>query len=168
MTKRPVFHAKIGAFLAEQRAALGWTKSDAARFAAQRELPALTRQVLLRLEAGRTRHPDADVLQQLSTLYGVPYADLLGMYIASEYGLPVTERDLTRHTETPPSALFQGGGGEPAATRVPERPDHRESYTQALDDTITRLALLRAALAEDRPATTAAPSRGRRDRNTGG
>lgn len=70
---RPVFYPDLGEYFEGLRAAEGWSQSDAARFAAQRGLTALTRQVLLRLENGATKNPEPDVLRAVADLYGQDY-----------------------------------------------------------------------------------------------
>src|SRR5687767_2448750 len=57
VSPRPVVHAEFGRYLTEIRMARGLSQSQVAR-ALSRTLPAVTRQVLLHLEAGKTKDPD--------------------------------------------------------------------------------------------------------------
>ena len=61
----------------------------------------LTRQVLLRLENGKTKWPDPDVLQQLATLYELPYAEMVAEVVRHSYKLAFNvenERTLSLQT----------------------------------------------------------------------
>jgi transcriptional regulator with XRE-family HTH domain len=93
---RPIFHAGFGEYLAKLREErTGWTQSDAARFGSKHS-PLLTRQVLLHLEAGKTKDPDPEVLRALATLYGVSYEQIAGRFIAQRYGIEIVAKDLVR------------------------------------------------------------------------
>lgn len=94
---RPIFHADFGRYLIGLREAHGWSQSDAARYG-HKQNPLLTRQVLLHLEAGKTKDPDPEVLKALAALYGVPYVDVAGRFVALRYGIVIGDRDLTIHS----------------------------------------------------------------------
>lgn len=114
MVGRPIFHKQFGEFLAGLRKRKGWTQSDAARFAEQRHLTALTRQVLLHLEAGKTKDPDPSALRDLAMLYGVAYEDIAGEFVAHRFGVQIAgRRDLSRHAQdrVSSSAESQTAGG---------------------------------------------------------
>ncbi len=85
LVARPVFYAAFGRWIAAEREALGWTQSDAARFAQQRNLP-ISRQQLLNLEAGRTQHPAPDLVAALAHLYDLPYAEIANRLFGEMYG----------------------------------------------------------------------------------
>jgi transcriptional regulator with XRE-family HTH domain len=87
MAERPVFHPELGAYFVRLREAKGWGQRQAAQIADKRKLSAINHQVLLRLEHGRVRHPDADVLRQVAKLYGEPYEDIAYRWFAAEYGV---------------------------------------------------------------------------------
>src|SRR5262245_41080874 len=97
--KRPVFHEKLGQFFKALRESRGWTMRQAAELAKRKGLKELTRQVLLRIEKGQTKHPEPATLQALAGLYDQDYATLVALYIEEQYG--VSARDLGR-----------GAGGE--------------------------------------------------------
>jgi transcriptional regulator with XRE-family HTH domain len=92
---RPVFHEAFGQHLKSLRDAKGWTQSDVERYAIQRKLP-VTRQIVLQLEKGKTKHPKPVVIRALGDLYGVPYEDLAARLVSDEFGTI----DLPRHAPT--------------------------------------------------------------------
>lgn len=106
MGDRPVFYPDIGRFFVELREARGWSQSDAVRYAHQRGLTALSRQILLRLEGGKTKHPEPDVLRALATLYEQDYRQLVSEFVARRYGFGP---DLTRHSDRSDSPDISGG-----------------------------------------------------------
>jgi len=77
MPHRPVFHPGLGQFFEELRLAKGWGQSEAAELARRRGITAVTRQVLLRLELGKTKWPAPRVLEGLASLYDRTYEDLV-------------------------------------------------------------------------------------------
>jgi transcriptional regulator with XRE-family HTH domain len=98
---RPIVYKKFGRHLANLRVARGWNQSDAARFAAQKHISdVLTRQVLLHLEAGKTKNPDPAVLRAVAQLYEASYVDVVRHYLiehievqADRYGVSVRVPD---------------------------------------------------------------------------
>lgn len=130
MERRPVFHPDLGRYFAELRKAHGWKQSQAAHFAARRGLAALTRQVLLRLENGKTKNPEPDVLRAVGDLYGVPYEQLVTRCVEAQYGVELRP---ARPGEARPAAWGQPGlaAGDEDELRLLERyrqisPRHRE------------------------------------------
>jgi transcriptional regulator with XRE-family HTH domain len=120
VSARPIFHADFGRYLAKLREErTGWTQSDAARFG-QKQNPVLTRQVLLHLEAGRTKDPEPEVLRALAQLYGVEYSEIAGRFVAQRYGIDIGHRDLPRHGRSGESTPHRGGVDVTAPTRVLE------------------------------------------------
>jgi transcriptional regulator with XRE-family HTH domain len=110
---RPIFHAEFGRYLAKLREdKTGWTQSDAARFG-RRHSPALSRNVIVHLEQGKTKDPEPEVLRALANLYGVEYLEIVTRFIESRYRI-----DLTRHTGSGRSAAQTGGIDVPSPTRV--------------------------------------------------
>ena len=87
MGTRPVFHPKIGDFFTGLRESKGWTQRQAEHIAKRKRLTALTRQVLWRLEKGKTKNIEPEKLRQLAVLYGVPYEQLLERFIPQRYGI---------------------------------------------------------------------------------
>lgn len=81
---RPIFHAEFGRYLVELREQRGWSQSDAARFG---EKHGLTRQILLHLEAGKTKDPEPSVLRAIATTYGAEYDDIARRFITYRYGI---------------------------------------------------------------------------------
>jgi len=93
MTKRPVFHADLGRFFTQLRTARGLkSQRQAALVAKNRKLP-VSYQVLQRLEAGRTKTPEPELLRALSALYDVPYEEIVRQWVARHFE---TESDLIR------------------------------------------------------------------------
>ena len=87
MAERPVFHPGLGEYFVRLREAKGWGQRQAAQIAEKRKLAAINHQVLLRLEHGRVRHPDAEVLRQVAALYGESYEDVAYRWFSAEYGV---------------------------------------------------------------------------------
>jgi transcriptional regulator with XRE-family HTH domain len=168
MPRRPVFYPELGAFFLALREERGWNQSEAASLASRRQLSALTRQVLLRLEKGKTKNPEPDVLRDLAALYEVPYDDLVARWVNARYG--VKPRDLTRHADGEDGS-FVGGAGDPAATRLLEEERTRtREIGEDIHNVIHRLTLIAAktgAVAtrdEDRSARSDTPGRSQGDR----
>jgi transcriptional regulator with XRE-family HTH domain len=98
---RPIVYKNFGGYLARVRTEHGWTQSDAARKARQRRIPGSpTRQVLLHLEAGKTKNPDPSVLRAISTLYQISYEEVARTFLiehlhvqADRYGVDVRTDD---------------------------------------------------------------------------
>ena len=95
VSSRPVFHPEVGKLLEGLREARNWTQSEAAHIAKRRNLTLITRQVLLRLEAGKTRDPQPKVLKQMASLYGISYAGLIGELMEHLYGVTSAELEST-------------------------------------------------------------------------
>jgi transcriptional regulator with XRE-family HTH domain len=87
---RPVFHPQLAPYFRSLRERRGWGQNQASDLALRKGLSLLTRQVLLRLENGKTKWPDPGVLQQLATLYDLPYAELVAEVVRHTYGLAFT------------------------------------------------------------------------------
>jgi transcriptional regulator with XRE-family HTH domain len=119
--QRPKFHPELGVFFQQLREERGWGQRQAAAFAEKKNLPRLSRQVLIRLERGQIKNPEPETLRSLSVLYGTAYEDLLRRYVLARYGTDLG-RDLIRHAEAEPSTPLtntSGGGADvPAEARV--------------------------------------------------
>lgn len=89
MADRPVFHPELGTFFRRLREAKGWNQSQAASQARRWKLNALTRQVLIRLETGKTKNPEPDVLLALARLYEWPPRELFARFLEARYGITV-------------------------------------------------------------------------------
>jgi transcriptional regulator with XRE-family HTH domain len=85
VVRRPVYSVELGRFFLGLRAQKGWDQSTAARFARQRQIP-LTRNTLVRLEAGGIKHPEPHVLTAVSRLYGIDYETAVAAYVSCVYG----------------------------------------------------------------------------------
>jgi transcriptional regulator with XRE-family HTH domain len=90
VTNRPVFHAKLGKFFKALRKERNLGQRQAACLAAHRNLR-LTQHVLLRLEKGKTKNPDPEVLRAMADLYNVPYEWLVQRWTRERYGIDVAE-----------------------------------------------------------------------------
>lgn len=117
--------------MAGLRDSRGWSQSDAARFARQRGLaPPLSRNVLLRLESGETKFPEADVLRAVASLYEHDYQDVVNRCVVERYSVglnsPVTGR-------ISGSGSLKGGSADVPASR--DRKRHSVS-----DPTVTKLS----------------------------
>lgn len=84
---RPVFHESLGQFFVSLRDEKGWTQRQAGALAERRELPGLTRQVLWRLEAGKTKNPEPGVLRSIAELYEASYEDLVARWVNVRFGV---------------------------------------------------------------------------------
>ena len=87
MAERPTFHAGLGEYFISLRQRLGWGQRQAAQLAERRGIVLLTRQVMLRLEQGKTKNPEPTVLRAVAELYGVTYEELVARCIQSQYGV---------------------------------------------------------------------------------
>jgi HTH-type transcriptional regulator, competence development regulator len=87
MAERPTFHAELGEYFVglRQRRELG--QRQAAEIADRRNITALSRQVLLRLEQGKTKNPEPEVLKAIADLYGVTYDELVIRCVEAQYGV---------------------------------------------------------------------------------
>lgn len=84
---RPVYFKELGEFFENLRLGRGWTQSDAARYAKQKKLQGLSRNVIIRLEAGKIKNPEPDALRAIATLYEVSYESTVGEYTKVRFGL---------------------------------------------------------------------------------
>jgi transcriptional regulator with XRE-family HTH domain len=119
MPKRPVFHPQIGKFFAELRERKGFTQRQAGALAERRKLPGLTRQVLWRLEAGRTKNPEPEVFRAIAELYEESYEEVIAKWVVYRYGVS----DLIGHGVGTGSAAPPLSGGAvdgPAQARILE------------------------------------------------
>ncbi len=103
MADRPVFHKQIGAFFVGLRSDKKWTQRQAEIFAGQRGLGNLTRQVLWRLEKGKIKNVEPDVLKDVAALYGLSYEEIAARYLKTRYGV-----DLLRPPPEYQSTLPEG------------------------------------------------------------
>lgn len=148
VAKRPVFLPEFGKFLVGLRELRRWKQSHAAHVAQQRGLTALTRQVLLRLEGGMTKHPEPEVLDALSGLYDVPVEELTARYLKESLGL-----DLLRHSggyrseqgDSDASHRDSQIGTEPAGAREPNSRKAANAPTRVYEE-LDRLRAENAAL----------------------
>jgi hypothetical protein len=158
--KRPVFSKELAHFFVSLRDDKGWGQRQAADFArrraenGERELKPLTRQVMLKLEAGKTKNVEPAILRAVAALYGKTYEEIVTAYIARRFDLPwqTPALDLAPSSYVPrqrsdidqPSAK-----GEPA-NEPPERTSYRRPQPTVIDpvflEAVTRLQeLARAA-----------------------
>ena len=164
--QRPIYYRELGDFFAALRPT-DWTQSDAARFAKQRGLTPISRNVLLRLEKGQIKNPEPDVLKALATLYDMPYETLAGRFIEQRYGIRLG-RDLPRHQSDQGSV--PGGADVPATARILELEHRVTDYETALDslqDVAKRLVEIAAVRQKGRATATRKTGRGRSHRRTG-
>lgn len=117
MASRPVFLPELGQFFQQLREQKGWKQAYAGSLAERRGLSGLSRQVLLRLEAGRTKNPEPNVLRSIATLYQVPYEELLARFWQARYGVSPEHVTAARARLEPTPATVEGEG--PSFTRVP-------------------------------------------------
>jgi transcriptional regulator with XRE-family HTH domain len=87
MPQRPVFHSELGAYFTRLRQERGWTQRQTAAIARQKNMSAIGRQTVWRLETGKVKNPDEDVLRAIATLYGVTYEDLVARCVEAQYGI---------------------------------------------------------------------------------
>jgi len=144
MPDRPVFHPDLAAFFAGLRAEREWGQREAADIAQRRGLKSITRQVLLRLEKGKTKWPDPAVLRELASLYDHDYEDMVNAVVAHTY--QVTRRGVGREavelstvhdgsSEFVPIARMEGriAAGEPLAVNDFEILDYLAFPQEVLD-----------------------------------
>jgi len=149
VSQRPIFHAEFGRYVAELRERRGWSQSDAARFGGKKN-PALTRQVLLHLEAGKTKDPDPEVLRAVALLYGVSYEQIVSKLVACRYGLTL-ETTVKSGSLVAKSALPVEGNTNARSTsppRVSTRPQTKQAIIDAARHAAIDLAILLGHRAE--------------------
>jgi transcriptional regulator with XRE-family HTH domain len=128
MPGRPVFHEQIGQFFTSLREEKGWTQRQAADIARRRRLR-LSKNVLWRLETGKVKNPEPDVLRAVAALYEKPYEDIAGRIIAQRYGFVIESGDLVRPGTEAGSETSPGGADVPAsARRIAELESELEGY----------------------------------------
>jgi len=142
MASRPVFHEDLGLFFRDLREARGWSQRQAATIAKNRRITGVSYQVLQRLEAGRTKNPEPELLRALSKLYEVPYETLVGRWVERRFG--AGGRDLIRQTGDQQSGASPTGGSpdESATTRIRELEDRlreREEATREMHSAVEQL-----------------------------
>lgn len=147
MAGRPVFHPALGAYFKQLREQRGFKnpasgQSDAARQAERQHLRTITRQIIVRLEAGRTKWPDPDVLRDLAALYRVPYTDIVARVTADAYG-PIAG-DLPRPTSGTSSG--QGDSDHVASGASPHLFPNLDAVAAALRDIQAKTFDIRDAL----------------------
>lgn len=194
VSARPVFHEELGSFFVGLSTKRGWDQSQAAKIAARRGLSALTRQVIIRLERGKTKNPEPNVLRALAELYERPYDELVGLFVEVRFGLKVNQEkakpdqgktlapgqvDAAESPEPTPVEVGKRTPGRPLvhSSRRPPDIDDRPAIAEALMEYAellngARLAqrILRiaaSALAGDEGGDTGA-GRPEKDSGTGG
>lgn len=180
---RAVYHPEVGKFFRGLRDKRGWSQRQAVEIARRREIPSVTRQILIRLERGQTKNPEPEVLRGVAALYEMPYEELAGRFVAHRYGVSVVipgaeasaattlNRDLPRQSDGVKRA---DADIPPATARGSHAPD---ATTRSLLKTVARLVLqseelaaiadelLHAATGRQTPTPRGAqPSRAPRDR----
>lgn len=90
MAGRPIFNAALGSYFAGLRERRGWTQRQATQLAVRKAIPGIAKQTIWRIEKGKIKHPDADALRGLATLYNVPFHDLVARYVEAQYGVTPT------------------------------------------------------------------------------
>lgn len=85
--ERPIFLKELGDFFASLREGRGWTQSDAARYAKQKQLGGLSRNVILRLEAGKIKNPEPGTLRAVALLYDLSYDATVKEYTRVRFGI---------------------------------------------------------------------------------
>ena len=81
---RPVFHAELGEILKKTR---GRRAIHTVTLMARDRGFTVTDNQIRWIEAGKTQHPDADVLRALSAVYGMDYEPLAWLFVNRNYGL---------------------------------------------------------------------------------
>lgn len=119
--QRPIYFEELGEFFKQLREGRGWSQSDAARFARQKKLAGLSRNVLLRLEGGKVKSPEPDVLSAVAALYEVSYDAIVREYVRFRYGL--AGPTLSKWGST---VATSATGGSPDAASSHERRHLRE------------------------------------------
>lgn len=167
VAKRPVFYKDLAKFLEDLRTEKGWGQSQAADIAQRRGLTVATRQKILRLETGKTKNIDPEVLRAVADLYERPYLELVGHVVAERYGIDLASgRDLSRQIgELQRASHLSGGSDGPDPPRVQQlerRLQEYETLVGEMQDVAGRLFRL-AALGKKGPSARRAQSQsGRR------
>lgn len=87
MVPRPVFHPGLGEYFVALRSKHGWTQRQATAIAHRRGLQGIAKQTLWRLESGKVKNPEAEVLRAVAELYDVTYEDLVVRCVEAQYGV---------------------------------------------------------------------------------
>lgn len=156
VSKRPIFHAQFGEYLAGLREAKGWNQSDAARFGVKKS-KLLTRQVLLHLEAGKTKDPKPDVLRAVALLYGVPYEQIAAKHVACRFGEGVlngTVSNSTGVTDSPVQTQPPRTEGTHAVSASLDLAAFIDGLTTSERAIVRAITFRFASMLGDRPATT--------------
>jgi transcriptional regulator with XRE-family HTH domain len=165
---RPVFHNALGDFFRSIREAKGWSLRQTATLAANRKIGSVSYQSLQRLEAGKAKNPEPDLLKALAKLYAVPYQTLVDKWVEHTF-------DLTRHSTDQSSGSSSHVGdplNDPAATRmelerlrtIVARYDEEVRKMRALADDVFNTAI---ALEQVRTTAEEPPNRRSNDRKVG-
>jgi len=155
---RRVFSAEIGEFFRSLRRGrklgLRQAASIAQKMADKRpELRPLTRNTLQRLEKGRTKNPEPELLRAIASLYDIPFPNLLVAYIRERYQLSEADIDLLR----PALGLEHGsdevipGGQDSGSAEASDRrvePAHPHVSVGPTTETISGFLEVAAVLAE--------------------
>lgn len=127
--KRADLYPEIGSLFRGLREVEGWGLRQAARIAAGRGLSLLTMNALGFLERGATKNPGPDLLREIATLYGVPYAELVGRFLTARYKIAITASDLPDHATGVQRVLSR-----PPATASQGKAPHDVASARALKD----------------------------------
>jgi transcriptional regulator with XRE-family HTH domain len=164
MPSRPVFHPEFGLFFSRLREEKGWTQRQAEDIAERRKLKALTRQVLWRLEKGKTKNIEPNVLRAVANLYQMSYSELVKQWTAKRYDIPITNlSDLISHEDELQQASTLRGAYETAQARVVElerEVQEREALLRDVQDVASRLVVLVAGPKGSTARTRARTGRG--------
>lgn len=163
VAERPVYLREFGRYCADLREAKGWNQSDAARYAKQRGLKELTRNIILRIEAGKTKNPEPAVLRALADLYGRQYREMVDRLVFLRYGLGP---DQSRHGEDQTSNLPIGGSDVPASGER-DRISELEAALGQVTDVARHLIEIAAVGEKGHKATKGKTRRGSGNRKTG-
>jgi transcriptional regulator with XRE-family HTH domain len=165
MAKRPTFHPDLGRFFAGLREERGWSQRQAAAIAKRRDV-SLNYNAIWRLETGKIKNPEPEVMRAIAQLYELEYADVVQRFIGVRFGLTSPVRSTDQG-----SVLSTGGApGVPASDAVSRLESIRErdqTLSGEVRDAIRRLTRIATTLEEEAAAdSTAAASGARRDRKT--
>lgn len=128
MGQKKVFDEDIGRFFRELRERRRVGLRQAVRRAeilvedGQKHLDVITVDTLGRLERGKTKHVDRDLLWALATLYKIPYKELLSAYVRQKYlaGLDDFSHVAVTELASNVAATSRGTITDEAATRLLE------------------------------------------------
>ena len=182
---RRVVNREFGRYVTGLREAENWTQSDAARYAKQRGLRRVTRQVLIHLEAGKTQFPEPDLIREVAQLYRQTYDDLARRFFEHRYGVPLEAADKSDGSpaKSATARVRTGKAGEPETPAQDLLTESASHGSPTLASARVFLERIHAQLAEplldlsafidrlpgrqapvDRRATSGGPQRPRPDR----